>query len=309
MVERGDRLNYSNDMEKSVDFIEAHIQGELTAKMVANHVGYSLYHYCRIFLACHGISVMEYVRKRRLSLAAHALLNGQKVIDVAIEYGFETPSGFSKAFRREYGFAPTQYISHMKMARSYISNEKTTLQTGGLLMKPVIVKKTAIKVAGYAIKTTISGATHTKDVAALWHQFDTNGWEDKLYTQLTPPKHGEVGIFVPGEDDTVSYILGVVVDNFNAVTDDMVCVEIPEATYAVFTTPPVDVTRGDGEGKANTVDFPKAIKATWKYIFVEWFKDSGYEYDQSKLDFEYYDERCHFRKDTVMDIYIPVIQK
>ena len=108
--------------------------------------------------------------------------------------------------------------------------------------------------------------------------------------------------------DEVSYFLGVVVENFDAVTDDMVSLEIPAATYAVFTTPPIDGTRGD-EAYAYAVNFPNAIKATWKYIFEEWFKDSGYEYDTTKLDFEYYDERCHFRTDTVMDIYIPVISK
>ena len=48
------------------------------------------------------------------------------------------------------------------------------------------------------------------------------------------------------------------------------------------------------------------IKATWKYIFEEWFKESGYSYDESKLDFEFYDERCHGRVDTVMEIYVPI---
>ncbi len=48
------------------------------------------------------------------------------------------------------------------------------------------------------------------------------------------------------------------------------------------------------------------IKETWKYIFEEWFKDSGYIYDEDKLDFEFYDERCHYRTDTIMEIYVPV---
>lgn len=132
-----------------------------------------------------------------------------------------------------------------------------------------------------------------------------------MYEQLNPPKHGEVGICLPDSKDSgnLTYLLGVIVKNFDEVTEDMITLEIPEATYAVFTTPPVDATIGGKNGKANQEDFPKAIKHTWKYIFEEWFKDSDYRYDESKLDFEYYDERCHFRPDTVMDIYIPVVEK
>lgn len=294
-------MNYSEDIKKGIEFIESRIQGEITARMVADHVGYSLYHYCRVFLACQGVPLMEYIRKRRLSLAAQEISGGGKVINAALNFGFETPSGFSKAFRREFGFTPTQYAKGMREVRKNI-NSHNLGKTGGLIMNPVIMQKGKIKVAGYAIKTTISGAKQTKDVAALWDQFNADGWESRLYDQLKPPKHGEVGIFVPCGGDEVSYVLGVIVENFDAVTDDMVCVEIPEATYAVFTTPPVD---GTGEN-ADMVDFPKAIKETWRYVFEEWFKDSEYEYDQEKMDFEYYDERCHGRPDTVMDIYVPI---
>ncbi|MNP39258.1 Bacterial transcription activator, effector binding domain [compost metagenome] len=89
----------------------------------------------------------------------------------------------------------------------------------------------------------------------------------------------------------------------------MISLEVPEATYAVFTTPPVDVTREGEDGHAYEGIFPKAIKQTWKYIFEEWFINDQYKYDETRLDFEFYDERCHFRPDTVMDIYVPIIEK
>lgn len=56
-------------------------------------------------------------------------------------------------------------------------------------------------------------------------------------------------------------------------------------------------------------EFADSIKDTWKKIFEEWLSESDYEYDQEKLDFEYYDERCHFREDSIMEIYIPVRHK
>ncbi|MGV2685732.1 AraC family transcriptional regulator, partial [Clostridium perfringens] len=196
----------------------------------------------------------------------------------------------------------TQYLKRMN---GYFG-EKSKLKVGGYIMNPTIVKKSAFKVAGYGIKTNVSNGNYTKDVASFWNSYDGENLESKMYKILEPPKHGEVGLCVSsskGDGDAI-YLLGVIVNDFTKVTDDMITIEVPEATYAVFTTPPVDTT-SDSEQN----DFADIIKQTWKYIFEEWFKDSEYSFDESKLDFEFYDERCHGRKDTVMDIYIPVVKK
>lgn len=291
-------LNYRKDIEKCIKFIEDHIKENITIEEVANESGYSLYHFCRVFSLCKGVSVMEYIRGRRLSLAATELFKGRKIIDIALDYGFETPSGFTKAFRKAFGYSPRRYITRM----AGYGDIKTIFEIGGYIMNPVIVKKPAFKVAGYGIKTNVAGGTYTKDIASFWSNYDGENLESKMYKILNPPKHGEVGLCVPlSEDGNAIYLLGVIVDDFSKVKGNMITVEVPEAEYAVFTTTPVD-TSNDEEQK----EFAKIIASTWKYIFEDWFKDSGYIYDESKLDFEFYDERCHYRQDTVMDIYVPV---
>ncbi len=285
-------------MEKSLQFIEDHIKENITLEEVADHAGYSLYHFCRVFSLCRGVSVMEYIRGRKLSLAAAELFKGRKIIDIAMDYGFETPSGFTKAFRKAFGYSPTQYTARM----AGYGDRKTTLEMGGYIMNPVIVKKPAFKVAGYGIKTNITGTTYTKDIASFWSNYNGENLESKMYQILNPPKHGEVGLCVPlSESGNAIYLLGVIVDYFSKVEEDMLTVEVPEAEYAVFTTPPVDTSKDKDQN-----EFSKIITGTWKYIFEDWFQDSGYIYDESKLDFEFYDERCHHRQDTVMEIYIPV---
>lgn len=291
-------MNYSRDIERAIGFIERNIKENLTVENIAGHVGYSLYHFCRVFAISQGVTIMEYVRSRKLSLGRVELLKGKKIIDVALEYGFETPSGFSKSFKKAFGYTPTQYLSRM----SGYENHRELLNVGGYIMNPIIVKKEAFKVAGYGINTNIQGTNYTKDVASFWNNYDGENLESKMYDTLNPPKHGEVGLCVPvDEEGNVAYLLGVIVEDFSKVTDEMITVQMPEAQYAVFTTPPVDTTRDENQN-----DFANIIKETWKYIFEEWFKDSGYEYDNDKFDFEFYDERCHFRQDTVMEIYIPV---
>ena len=291
-------MNYREKIEKCIEFIEDHIKEDITVEEIAGHAGYSLYHFCRVFNLFRGVSIMEYVRGRRLSLAATELFNGRKIIDIALDYGFKTPSGFAKAFRKAYGYSPTQYMMHM----AQYADTKTTFEIGGYVMNPVIVKKPAFKVAGYGIKTNISGATYTKDIASYWSNYDGENLESKMYEILNPPKHGEVGLCVPlSEDGNVIYLLGVIVDDFSKTEEDMLTVEVPEAEYAVFTTAPVDTSNDEEQNK-----FAEIIAGTWKYIFEDWFKDSGYIYDEGKMDFEFYDERCHHRRDTVMDIYVPI---
>jgi len=291
-------LNYSKDIEKCVEYIEAHIKENITAQEIAAEVGYSVYHFFRVFSLCKEMSVMEYVRSRKLSLASIELFAGRRIMDIALDYGFETQSGFTKAFRKAYGYSPTQYAVRM----NGFSKEKSTFEIGGYIMNPIIVNKPAFKVAGYGIQTNITGSTYTKDIASFWSHYEGENLESKMYEILDPPKHGEVGLCIPSSDNgNATYLLGVIVEDYSKVKEDMLTVDVPEAEYAVFTTPPVDTSEGRGEE-----EFPQVIKSTWKYIFEEWFKGSGYVYDESKLDFEFYDERCHSRVDTVMEIYVPV---
>ena len=295
-------MNYNTVVLESIEYIEENIKFDLTPDMIARKCGYSTFHFCRIFNIHKGITLMEYVKKRRLSLAAIDLFSGKRIIDIAMDYGFDTHNGFSKAFKKEYGFTPTQYLKRMN---GYFK-EESTIKIGGYIMNPIILKKAAFKVAGYGIKTNVTNGNYTKDVASFWDNYDGENLESKMYKILNPPKHGEVGLCIPSnkENGDATYLLGVIVEDFKNVTEDMITVEVPEATYAVFTTPPVD-TSDDLEQE----NFAEIIKQSWKYIFEEWFKDSGYELDESKMDFEFYDERCHGRKDTVMEIYVPVIKK
>jgi len=293
-------MNYRLDMEKSIKFIEENLDSELTAAMIANHIGYSLYHYSRVFLACYGTPIMEYVRKRRLSLAAHAISQGKKVIDVALEFGFETPSGFSKAFRREYNCTPTSYQKKGIFEPLNVTRQDDDGGTQKWLGQVRIEHREAFKVGGYSVSTQISNVASTKDLAAFWEQADMEGWEIHLYEKLNPRRHGELGIYIPKEKDEALYVLGVVVDNFKNVDLDMVAIEIPTGDYAVFTTRPVNM-------KECEADLALSIKNGWRAIFEDWFlRNREYQYDESRPDFEYYDERCHYRPDSVIEIWIPI---
>ena len=196
-------MNYSETISQSIYFIETHIKDKLTVERIAANAGYSVYHFSRMFAAVKGIAVTDYVRFRRLSLARAELLSQRKIIDIALDYCFETASGFSKAFRKEFGYSPTTYIARM----SGWDGSLATTSIGGFMMDFIIKKRPAFKVAGYGIKTNITSG-FMKDIGAYWEVYSGENLEDKMYSQLKPPKHGEVGLCVlDSEEGGATYLL------------------------------------------------------------------------------------------------------
>ncbi|MBR6537087.1 MAG: helix-turn-helix domain-containing protein [Lachnospiraceae bacterium] len=95
------------DMNRILDYMEAHLEEKLTNAQLAELAGYSEYHFLQLFKAYTGETVMEYLCRRRLFRAMDDLVAGSKIIDVAFRYGFESHSAFSRAFKREFGFSPS----------------------------------------------------------------------------------------------------------------------------------------------------------------------------------------------------------
>lgn len=93
-------------MFDSLKYIEKNINKPITAEDIAKNAGYSLYYFSRVFKKQMGLSIMEYVKERRLIKASEEIANGKKIIDVALDCGYQSHSGFTKAFKNKFGFSP-----------------------------------------------------------------------------------------------------------------------------------------------------------------------------------------------------------
>lgn len=96
-------MDYSESVIRTKKFIEQHLSESLTAEKIAAHAGYSTFHYCRVFKENTGKSLMRYVREKRLEAAKKEIQSGEAAADVAQKYGFETTSGFLRAYKKEFG--------------------------------------------------------------------------------------------------------------------------------------------------------------------------------------------------------------
>lgn len=90
----------------SLKYIENNISEHITAENISKEAGYSLFHFSRIFKKQMGLSIMDYVKERRLIKASEEIYRGKKIIDVALDCGYQTHSGFTKAFKNKFGFSP-----------------------------------------------------------------------------------------------------------------------------------------------------------------------------------------------------------
>ncbi|MGI5959735.1 MAG: AraC family transcriptional regulator [Massiliimalia sp.] len=293
-------MRYQESIHKSIQFIQNHLDEDLTAEKIANHVGYSVFHFCRIFSLETGVPLMQYVRQCRLNHARQKLGEEMTVLDVALKYGFESASGFSKSFRKEFGYSPTSYRVRMRNVDSSF-----LLDISQVIQPPKLMQLDQFWTAGYTMELNIEDALLFD--AACWDNYQGVDLETKLYEQVKPCRHGEIGMCLSSEGGRSKYFFGVLTDQLDNLPAELTTVKVTGGLYAVFTTPPVNNTVS-----AETYDkdpLSIAVKETWRYIFTQWLGENQYYLDQSRECFEFYDERCHGLENAIAEIYIPVSER
>ncbi|MNZ62821.1 Regulatory protein SoxS [compost metagenome] len=101
-------MNYLEYMQKTIDYIEESLKESISIHDCAQVSGFSKYHFHRLFSMFVGLPVMEYIRKRRLYHAMIDVLDGKRVIDIALDYGYSSERAFSRAFSQEFGQIPSR---------------------------------------------------------------------------------------------------------------------------------------------------------------------------------------------------------
>jgi len=317
-------LEHIDILQEMLQYIDIHIKEEMNVEKLAQRAGFSPYYFCRIFQCGVGASIMEYVRNRRLAYAASEFNSGRKIIDIAVDYGFETHSGFSKAFRRYFGCPPEIYRAYATYDVPKIpdlSKSNQFISEFGIEPK-IMVKKKSFKLAGFAFNiklplnitppephyldhqnpvTDIDDVRNTHDkLQELWEECRADGRLKKLHEESFLKFRAEYGacFFNDNDDEKSVFLIGVEAKPKTNIPFKYDIYTIPEAQFAVFSTPP-----------SNTKNFSPILKNTWTFIFSEWLPNSGYEFDGNSIAFELYDERGMGDTGKVCNICIPIINR
>lgn len=300
-------MKHSEEIRRALEYVDGNITAPLTAGDLAGAARFSPSHLSRLFRLETGLPPMAYVTRRKLQYALHQLGAGKTVTRVAMDYGFETHAGFTKAFRRHFGYPPSLARLHLGTAVPTI-DDILIHGIGGLKMHPDIKNIEALSAVGYTSRHRMPDVRGIADIPAYWDDIglDYGAELSTLHNTYTKSHHCEVAVCfdIDEEHGCFTYMLGVGVEAADAGVPQRPgtwrC-DIPGGLYAVFRTPFVD------EGQ-----YIASIQQAWKDILIRWLPAAPYLYDDSRPPFEYYDENDHeWLHDGMqcMTIYIPVAPK
>lgn len=292
-------MDWITGIQRAIDYTEAHLMESIDYEAVAKEACSSAFHFQRVFSILCGFSLGDYIRMRRLSLAASDLIRtGDRVIDIALKYGYETPESFSRAFARFHGVTPTE-ARRGAPVKSFSRLSVKLILTGGNTMDYRIEKMEAFKVIGRRKNVDKpADTTATTDISAFWGECNADGTTQKIcqYFPDNPRVKGLLGICFSAEMEAnhFPYGIGVEYDGRPVIDDDLEIVEIPAHTYAVFTS----------RGK-----MPDAFVDTYTRIVTEFFpQNDRYAYCNG-IELEVYPSDKTDDPDYTCEIWIAVKEK
>jgi len=290
MTQEGTTMDWITRLQNSVDHIENHLLDDLSIEEVAETAFVSSFHYQRIFSLLTGMTIGEYIRKRRLARAGQEIAcSGDKVIDIALKYGYDSPESFSKAFTRFHGISPAAARAPGSSLKSFSPLVLKITIEGGLTMEYRIENKQEFKVL--AMSRMFTAETSSAEIPKFWNEFFSKGCNKVAC--------GRFGICCPPEKGSrqFKYGIGNYLNETSADQSDVPAgfeiLDISAGTWAVF--PCVG-------------PMPDSIQGLWKRIYSEWLPTSGYEIVPG-YDIEMYTEGDVDSSGYKSEIWLPVKKK
>lgn len=257
--------SWLENMNRSVTYIEENLDGTIEAERAAQIAGCSTYHYQRIFSWLAGIPLAEYIRRRRLTLAAFALQRGEKVIDVALRYGYGATESFSRAFKGLHGILPSTACREGAMLQACPPIVFHISVRGDVAMQYRIEQKGAFSLFGRSIPVNTQSGEQSSVVPAFWQRVREDGTGASIRQMAglaeRTPLHGAI---YDCTDAGYQYLIGAFAPS-GAVPKIFTVLEVPAGAWAVFPLQPGGMS-----------EIMAGAQQLWGRIFSEWFATSGY---------------------------------
>lgn len=297
-------MDWLTKMNSAINYIEANLTGKIDFNVVAMKACCSSYNFQRMFSFITDITLAEYIRRRRLTQAAVELQNSNiKVIDVAIKYGYDTATSFTRAFKALHGITPVEAKQEGVQLKAYPKISFQISIKGEKEMDYRIETKEAFDVFGIETVCSLKGEEGYLTPSQLWEQCHKNGEYERLYSNAgnLPSfvsqdlcKLHAVEYYKKAEENTFPYMLfAFVSDSSN--TDGYKKVHIPSQTYAIFSS--------DNFKWGN--EFFNVLTNLQKRFYSEWLPTAEYERAEGP-NFEIYGGT---EDSGYIELWFPVLKK
>ncbi|MDL2249198.1 AraC family transcriptional regulator [Lachnospiraceae bacterium OttesenSCG-928-J05] len=281
-------MDWIEKMNGAITYIEEHLTDRLCTEDIAKIADCSAYHFQRMFAYMTGIPLSEYIRRRRMSLAVADLKSdNMKIIEVALKYGYHSPTAFNRAFQSVHGIAPSLVKLEGVSVKSYSPISFQMVIKGGESLDVRIETKDAFRVVGISIPLYGDFEGMAEPVEQIWKIAKTNGTIRKLKEIKEEASPGLLEVMMPDEKtESWRYLISVATEA--PIEESLEEYTVDAYTWAIFSY----------EGK--TLEETKDLG---NRVISEWLPTSGYEYDNGP------DISVHAKDDTagpILEYWLPI---
>lgn len=281
-------MEWIERLNDAISYIEEHLTDNIDYEQLGRIACCSSYHFQRMFTYMAGIPLSEYIRRRRMSLAAVDLQGKEmKIIDVAGKYGYHSPTAFNRAFQSVHGVAPSAVKSEGVSVKSFPPITFKITVKGVEEMNYRIETKEAFRIAGVSVPLHKDIETNFTVIPSKWQEISMNGTLQKLIGMMDTPPMGVLGISTCNDKEPWRYYIAVSTSQMQEGLEEYI---VPAATWAIFS--------GQGTNQS--------IQELERRIVTEWLPTSGYEYGAAP------DIEVYLNPDPLnaqYEVWIPVIKK
>lgn len=282
-------MEWMERLNQAIHYMEEHIMEEIDYEEVAKIAACSTYHFQRMFTYIASLPISEYIRRRRMSLAAVDLQQqNSKVIDISLKYGYESPTAFNRAFKSVHGITPSQARESGVTLKAFPAISFQLIVKGVSDMEYRIEKREEIRIVGVSAPLEKEIEKNFEIVPGMWQAAVANQTLGKLAMMMNQEPAGILGVSACHLNDDWRYYIAVATSQ--PVPEGMEEYIIPSMTWAIFT--------GTGTNQS--------IQELEKRIVMEWLPTSGYEYANAPDIEVYYNADP---ENATYEVWIPVVKK
>lgn len=285
-MKRSRKMEWIERLNKSINYIEEHITEEISYDELAQIACCSTYHFQRMFTYIAGVSLSEYIRRRKMSLAAVDLQgSNEKIIDISLKYGYSSPTAFNRAFQSIHGVAPSALKNEGVSIKSFPPITFKFTVKGVEELNYRIETKPAFRIVGKSYPLNKEIEQNFLEVPQMWQNAVMDGTIKKIIALMNSQPQGVLGVSACNDNEKWKYYIAV-----SSTADIDTSLEeyiVPGCMWAIFP--------GGGTGKS--------IQELEKRIVTEWLPTSGYEFTEGP------DIEVYFNPDpnnTQYEVWIPI---